>query len=125
MLERMRVRTSIGVEARDEHRFDLAVEAAGSSSGFADSMRLAAPRGTVVLKAAIASRGSVDLTPAVINEVTVVGSRCGPFRPAIGALAAGRIQVGDLVDSVYPMGEYEEAFGGARSPGTLKVILKP
>jgi len=59
----------------------------------------------------------------VINEVRIVGSRCGPFRPAIDALADGRIAVAPLIDAVYPLGDAPAAFAHAASPGTLKILV--
>ena len=90
-----------------------------------DTMKLVKPRGTVILKSTIASKNKLDLTPAIVNEITFVGSRCGPFRPAINALATGTITVDDLVDNIYSLDNYKEAFKQAASSGILKVLLKP
>ena len=76
-MERFGIATRIGIAFSDEQRFDLVVESSGSNSGFDDSTRLVRPRGIIVLKSTVASRGGQDLTAAVINEVTLVGSRCG------------------------------------------------
>ena len=65
------------------------------------------------------------MTPAVVNEITLVGSRCGPFRPAINALASGIISVDDLIESEYPLEKFQEAFEEAKKSNTLKVVLKP
>ena len=124
-LERLGMQTKTGIGIPDEHGFDLVVEATGSPSGFDDAMRAVKPRGTVVLKSTIASRKDLDLTHAVVNEVTMVGSRCGPFRPAIEALSSGAVPVSDLVDSVYPLAELRQAFERAREPGVMKVLLRP
>ena len=124
-LEKIGIRTKIGIAPSDGYSFDLVVEAAGSYSGFSDAVKLAKPRGTIVLKSTVASKEGLDLTPAVVNEVTLVGSRCGLFRPAIEALAAGTILVDDLVDSTYPLESIREAVGHARRPGSLKVLVKP
>ena len=98
-LQKLGIKTHIGIETSSEHTFDLVVEATGSSSGFLDSMKLVRPKGTVILKSTIASKETLDLTPAVVNEITLVGSRCGPFRPAINALASGGISVDGFIDS--------------------------
>ncbi len=100
------------------------MEATGSESGFLDTIRLVRPRGTVVLKSTIASQNKLDLSPAVVNEITFVGSRCGPFRPAINALATGLVSVDDLIDAVYPIDDYAKAFEHAGKPGVLKILLK-
>jgi threonine dehydrogenase-like Zn-dependent dehydrogenase len=124
-LQKIGVKTKIGILSDHEHSFDLVVEATGSTSGFLDSMRLVKPRGTVILKSTIASKENLDLTPAVVNEITLVGSRCGPFRPAINALATGIVSVDGLIDSEYTLENFQEAFSRAKESNTLKVVLKP
>jgi threonine dehydrogenase-like Zn-dependent dehydrogenase len=108
-LQKLGIKTKIGLESVDEYSFDLVVEATGSNSGFLDSMKLVKPKGTVILKSTIASKENLDLTPAVVNEITLVGSRCGPFRPAINALATDIISVDGLIDSKYPLEKFQEA----------------
>lgn len=125
LLSKLGVRTKIGIMPEDEHTFDVVVEATGSESGFVDTMRLAKPRGVVILKSTIASKNKLDLTAAIVNEITFVGSRCGPFRPAIQALATGMVSVDDLIDSVYPLEKLDDALDAARNPDKLKVLLKP
>jgi threonine dehydrogenase-like Zn-dependent dehydrogenase len=124
-LEKLGIKTKIGIDSEDHYTFDLVVEATGSNSGFFDSMKLVKPRGRVVLKSTIASKENLDLTPAVVNEITLVGSRCGPFRPAINALASGVISVDELIESEYPLEKFQEAFENAKKSNTLKVVLKP
>ena len=124
-LEKLKIKTKIGIEPSDEYAFDLVVEATGNNSGFADTMKLIKPRGTVILKSTIASRENLDLTPTVVNEITLVGSRCGLFKPAIDALAAGMITIDDMVDSTYPLEKFQDAITHAKQPNTLKVFLKP
>jgi len=124
-LKRLGIHTKIGIDSDDEHKFDLVVEATGNSSGFSDTIRLVKPRGTVILKSTVASRENLDLTPAVVNEITLIGSRCGTFRPAIEALSSKKISVDNLVDSIYPLEKFEDALEHAKKPDTLKVFLKP
>ena len=93
-------------------------------AGLPAALALVRPRGTVVLKTTVAAEHRLDLATAVINEVTIVGSRCGPFPPALDALAAGRVSVAPLVDAVYPLAEGVAAFARARQPGTLKVLIE-
>ena len=119
------VKIKIGIEKPDEQTFDLVVEATGSNSGFADTMKLIKPRGIVILKSTIASRENPDLTPAVVNEITMVGSRCGLFKPAIDALATGMVSVDSMIDSTFPLEKFSEAIEHAKKPETLKVFLKP
>ncbi len=124
-LEKLGIKTKIGIESSNEFAFDLVVEATGSNSGFSDSMKLAKPRGIVILKSTIASRENLDLTPTVVNEITLIGSRCGLFKPAIDALSTGMITVDDLIDSTFPLEKFHEAIIHAKKPDTLKVFLKP
>jgi threonine dehydrogenase-like Zn-dependent dehydrogenase len=102
---------------------DLVVDATGASSGLADALALVRARGTIVLKTTVAAEHRLDLAPAVINEVTVVGSRCGRFAPALDALAGGQISVAPLVDAVYRLDDAVAAFTRAAAPGTLKVLV--
>ena len=124
-VEKLGIRTKIGIESHDEQSFDLVVEATGSNSGFEDTMKLVKPRGTVILKSTIASRESLDLTPTVVNEITLIGSRCGLFKPAIKALATGIILVDEMIDSTFPLEKFHEAIEHAKKPDVLKVFLKP
>jgi threonine dehydrogenase-like Zn-dependent dehydrogenase len=115
----------IGIASTDEQSFDLVVESTGSNSGFSDAMKLIKPRGTVVLKSTIASKENLDLTPTVVNEVTLIGSRCGLFKPAIDALASGIVSVDSMIDSIFPLKNFSEAIEHAKKPDSLKVFLKP
>ena len=115
----------IGIESTDEQLFDLVVEATGSNSGFTDTMKLVKPRGTVVLKSTITSRENLDLTSTIINEITLIGSRCGLFKPAIDALATGVISVDSMIDCTFSLDKFNDAIVHAKKPDTLKVFLKP
>ena len=119
------IKIKIGIESTDEQLFDLVVEATGSNSGFTDTMKLVKPRGTVVLKSTITSRENLDLTSTIINEITLIGSRCGLFKPAIDALATGVISVNSMIDSTFSLDKFEDAIIHAKKPNTLKVFLKP
>jgi len=103
---------------------DLVVEATGSAAGFARAVAATRPRGTLVLKSTVAERLPVDLAPLVIHEIQVVGSRCGPFPPALRALAQGTVQVASLVQARLPLARGEEALRLAQQPGALKVLLE-
>ncbi len=106
-------------------RVDLVVEATGSREGLERAMALVRPRGTLVLKSTVADAHHLSLAPLVIDEVTVVGSRCGPFAPALAALAARRVSVAPLVEGVYPLAEGPAAVEHAARSGALKVLLRP
>ncbi len=124
LLQKIGIQTRTKIESTDEHSFDVVVEATGSESGFSDAIRLARPRGTVVLKSTI-TKNRPDLVPAIINEITIMGSRCGPFKPAIDALASGLISVDDLISAVYPLTDYQKAFDEAANSQNLKILLQP
>ncbi len=103
-------------------QYDIVVEATGSISGFQFSVQHTKPRGIIVLKSTIASNQQIDLAPVVINEITIVGSRCGLFRPALDYLATG-VDLSPLITAVYPIDKGLEAFEHACTKGSLKVLL--
>jgi threonine dehydrogenase-like Zn-dependent dehydrogenase len=103
---------------------DLVVEATGTAKGLALAIAATRPRGTLILKSTVADSAELHLAPLVINEITVVGSRCGSFAPAIRGLAAGAIDVAPLIASRLPLERAEEALRLAAAPGVLKVLLE-
>jgi threonine dehydrogenase-like Zn-dependent dehydrogenase len=125
MLQKIGIDTKTQITSADERQFDIVVEATGRESGFSDTMRLVKPRGVIVLKSTMASKNKLDFAPAIINEITIVGSRCGPFRPAINALASGLVLVDDLISAVYPISDYQKAFEEAAKSENLKILLEP
>jgi len=103
--------------------FDIAVECTGNPEGFAVAQRALRPRGTLVLKSTYAGALTLDASAVVVDELTVVGSRCGPFAPALGLLEAGRVAVEPLIHARYPLAEAPAAFAHAQRPGVLKVLV--
>jgi threonine dehydrogenase-like Zn-dependent dehydrogenase len=83
------------------------------------------PRGMLVLKSTFAGDTSVNLSAIVVDEITIVGSRCGPFAPALAALAAGDVVVAPLVEARRALADGVDALAQAAAPGTLKVLLVP
>ncbi len=106
------------------HTFDTVIEATGSSSGMELAMQLLRPRGTLVLKSTYHGKLSLDAAPLVIDELTVVGSRCGPMPPAIAALGQQSISPAPLIDAVFALRDAVSAFAKAQEPGVLKVLLE-
>ena len=104
---------------------DVVVDCTGSSDGLAIAQRAVRPRGIVVMKSTFHGAVPMNLSPAVVDELTLVGSRCGPFRTALAALAEGQVAVGDMVAARYPLAEAPAAFAHAARPGTLKVLIEP
>jgi threonine dehydrogenase-like Zn-dependent dehydrogenase len=102
----------------------LVVEATGSAAGFAAAIAATRPRGTLVLKSTVAEHPGVDLAPLVIHEIQVVGSRCGPFEPALHALAAGGIETEALICDRLPLERGVVALERARAPGARKVLIE-
>jgi threonine dehydrogenase-like Zn-dependent dehydrogenase len=102
---------------------DIVVEATGSTAGLALAIESVRPRGTLVLKSTVATAHALSLAPLVVNEITVVGSRCGRFPPALHALAHGHVTVVPLIDRVYPLAEGLQALAHAARPGTRKILL--
>lgn len=103
---------------------DIVVECTGSPAGLEIAMQLVRPRGTIVLKSTCAEGGPLNLAPIVINEVNVLGSRCGPFREAIDALARQAVDVRSMISRTYPIEQALEAFDAAQNPENVKILLK-
>ncbi len=108
----------------DKKSFDVVIEATGSVSGFETSASLTKPRGTLVLKSTIAARQGLNLASIVVDEITIVGSRCGQFKPLLRLLEKGKIDPTPLIDSIYSVDDFEEAFKKNAQKNTLKVLVK-
>jgi threonine dehydrogenase-like Zn-dependent dehydrogenase len=124
LIKRFGVRTMLLRDWKPK-QFDVVVEATGSPSGLQLAMSAVRPRGTLVLKTTIAGEHRVSLAPLVINEITVVGSRCGPFAPALDALRARSVSVTPLIEKIYPLSEGIEALAHAGKPGARKILVRP
>ena len=109
----------------DRTRVPLVVEATGTAAGFALAVAASEPRGTLVLKSTVATGEPLNLAPLVIDEITVVGSRCGPFAPALRALANGRVDVTSLISARHRLADGLRGFEAAGRRDTLKVLLEP
>jgi threonine dehydrogenase-like Zn-dependent dehydrogenase len=103
-------------------RFDLVVDTTGHAAGFATAMALVRPRGTLVVKSTFHGVTPVSVSSIVVDEITVIGSRCGPFARAIELLAAGRVEVKPLIAGAYTLDQFVPAFEAARRG--LKIILR-
>jgi 2-desacetyl-2-hydroxyethyl bacteriochlorophyllide A dehydrogenase len=123
-LARLGYRTLAG-EERPDGRFDVVIEASGSPSGLERALGAVRPRGTVVLKSTYHGGASLSLTGIVVDEVTLVGSRCGSFAPALAHLASDPSLVAGLVTARYPLAEAAAAFARASERDALKVLLAP
>ncbi len=102
----------------------IVVEATGSSEGLQKAMHLVRPRGVIVLKSTVANPYQIDLSPLVIHEITVVGSRCGPMDKALDVLASDGVDVRSLIREEFPLAEGVRAIEKAGERGMLKVLIK-
>lgn len=118
------VKTKLLNELKIEKSFDFVVEATGSISGFETSLALTKPRGTLILKSTIAASKEFNLAPIVIDEITVLGSRCGQFAPALRLLESKRIDVKPLISDVFSIDESIEAFERNKEKSSVKVLVK-
>ncbi|MFO0590719.1 MAG: alcohol dehydrogenase catalytic domain-containing protein [Polyangiaceae bacterium] len=107
----------------DRAQADLVVEATGTAAGLEMAIGATRPRGTLVLKSTVADKSSLHLAPIVIHEISVVGSRCGSFPPALRALETSSIDTASLVTAKMPLSRADEALRKAAEPGVRKVIL--
>lgn len=114
---------TVTADAIQPRRFDIAIECTGNPDGFELACRALRPRGTLVLKSTYQGDLTFDVAPLVVDEITLVGSRCGPFAPALERLARGSIEIDDLIEARYPLAEAYAAFEHAARPGALKVLL--
>jgi alcohol dehydrogenase len=100
------------------------VDATGSSAGLQAAVGMCIPRGTVIMKSTVHGLVSIDTAPAIVNEITLVGSRCGRFEAALPLLAAGKIQIGRMISEEFPLDRAPQAFVHAAKKGVLKVLLR-
>ncbi|NOY98845.1 MAG: alcohol dehydrogenase catalytic domain-containing protein [Chloroflexi bacterium] len=106
-------------------RWDVVVEATGSTSGFDLARRAIRPRGTLVMKSTYRGEMSVNFSSIVVDEINIVGSRCGPFAPALRLLESGLVDPTVLISARYPLSQGLQAFERAGQHGTLKVLITP
>ena len=104
--------------------FDVAVECTGNPDGFSLALQSLRPKGILVLKSTYAGKLSIDASALVVNEITVIGSRCGPFAKALDLLTRGQVDVSSLIERNYPLEQGLAAFNHAQQRGVLKVLLK-
>lgn len=108
----------------DNKSFDIVIEATGSTGGFETSLALTKPRGVLVLKSTIAAKEGLNLAPVVIDEITVLGSRCGQFEPALRLMDAKKLDIKPLISEIYPIDKALEAFEKNKQKDILKILLK-
>ena len=105
--------------------WDVVIEATGSSAGFDLAKQALRPRGTLVLKSTYQGESTVKWSPFVVDEITIIGSRCGPFEPALDLLGRGLVDPTILISKNYPLSKAIEAMDAANQPGIVKVLIRP
>jgi len=106
-------------------RFDLVVEATGKKEGLKQALCLAKPRGRVILKSTFYDDVNLDVSSIVIDEIQIIGSRCGPFSKALSLLSDKKIDMLEMVDGDFPLDQAPEALALAQNPETIKVLISP
>ena len=123
LLNRLGISTTLAAEGLPARSADIVVDCTGSETGLPTALTLVRPRGTIVLKTTVAGAQTMPWAPFVIDEVTLVGSRCGPFDQALKALEDGRVDVRPLVSERYDLSDGVQALERAQTKGVLKVLL--
>jgi alcohol dehydrogenase len=115
--------TEIATETTPRAAYDWVVDATGSAQGLRSAAAMVRPRGTLILKSTVHGAVPIDTAPIIVNEITLVGSRCGRFEAALPWIANPAIRLEEMLAERYPLSEAEGAFAAAASHGTLKVLL--
>lgn len=122
LLNKLGIRTAL-IDEPVVRGADVVVEATGSHLGFARALELVRPEGTIVLKTTVTHPTALELSSPVINEVTILGSRCGPFRPALEALSLGNVTVQPLISASFALNDADKALARAAEPDVMKVLI--
>lgn len=115
--------TLLGENEVGKRWVDVVIEATGSHEGFEFALQAVRPRGTIVLKSTYATSGSINLSAVVVDEITIVGSRCGPFPPVIRLLEQGKLDLIGLISGRYPLKDGVRAYHRAAEPGVFKILF--
>jgi threonine dehydrogenase-like Zn-dependent dehydrogenase len=118
------VATEIAGEKLPEAEYEWVVEATGSPSGLRAAIAMVQPRGTVILKSTVHGEVRIDTAPVIVNEITLVGSRCGRFEPALELLQRGAIDVQSMISGRFPLDRTPEAFSRAAEAGVIKILIE-
>lgn len=105
--------------------FPYVVDATGSAQGFQSALALVEPRGSIIMKSTVAEPLTVDSAFWIVNEISLIGSRCGRFAPALKLLRSGQLNLAPMINSEFSLGAAPTAFYQAQQPGVLKVLLRP
>jgi len=127
--EKLRIAERAGAAVRQGEElplaaFSIAVDSTGSADGLRQAVSMTRPRGTVVMKSTVHNEVKIDMAPVIVNEITLVGSRCGLFEPAMKLLSEGKVDTSAMLAAEYPLSEAPAAFEKAAQRGVLKVLLR-
>jgi len=127
--DKLKVAEAVGVtgelQVPDTPEFPYVVDATGSAEGLRQAVALTLPRGTLIMKSTVAQRVEIDTAPIIVNEITLVGSRCGRFAPALELIASGRLNLDPMLSGEFALKDAPAAFARAQERGVLKVLLRP
>jgi threonine dehydrogenase-like Zn-dependent dehydrogenase len=118
------IETETAKERVPEMAYDWVVDATGSAEGLRQAVGMTRPRGTVILKSTVHGLAGIDTAPVIVNEITLVGSRCGRFEPALDLLSRNLIPVEELISEQFQLSEASRAFAHAAQKGIMKVLLR-
>ncbi|MEO8027284.1 MAG: alcohol dehydrogenase catalytic domain-containing protein, partial [Bryobacteraceae bacterium] len=127
--EKLKISASCGIHTEragkrlPKHAFPIVVDATGSSSGLAQAVGMTLPRGMVIMKSTVHDRVALDAAPVIVNEISLIGSRCGRFEPALRLLRACKVQVQPLIADRFPLRDATAAFKRAAERGVIKVLF--
>ncbi|HTC91242.1 MAG TPA: alcohol dehydrogenase catalytic domain-containing protein [Bryobacteraceae bacterium] len=126
--EKLRIADQLGVSTEIAKKlpvakYEFVVEATGSAEGLKQAVQMTQPRGTVMMKSTVHGLVSIDSAPVIVNEITLVGSRCGRFEPALRLLTQRKVRVDAMISEVLPLKSASQAFRDAAKSGVLKVLL--
>ena len=128
--EKMRLVEKVGVTTEflpkklPARAYRWVVDATGSAEGLRAAVTMCEPRGTVIMKSTVHGLVTIDTAPVIVNEITLVGSRCGRFEPAMELLRLGTVCVESLIADRFPLSQAPQAFARAAEKGVLKVLLE-
>lgn len=127
--EKLKIASQAGIDARVARKLPHAeygwvVDATGSSDGLREAVQMTRPRGTVVMKSTVHGIVGIDSAKVIVDEITLIGSRCGRFEPALRLLRAKKVNVDSLISEILPLKDARRAFRRAATPGVLKVLLQ-
>jgi threonine dehydrogenase-like Zn-dependent dehydrogenase len=128
--QKLKISAEAGIETvagdeRPQKLFDFVIDSTGSREGLKEAVAMARPRGTVILKSTVHGEVPIDTAPVIVDELTLVGSRCGRIEPAIALLRAGRVKTAALISAEFRLEKTADAFAEAATRGVLKVLLRP